>query len=178
MKLGVRGVHVGVPLTALVILFHATGCATRQGGGSATVEFRQPQQFSDLQLPGTTRERTAELVLPRLQEELSADARQSIPAGYQVQIVITEIDQPGVIPNPGAAFPIRITSDNSAAVVGFDYTVQGADGSVVRSGSQRLVQVPEDLGPFLDDDSPVPLIEYMINNWLGSLGWELSHSRK
>jgi hypothetical protein len=38
--------------------------------------------------------------------------------------------------------------------------------------------VPEDLGPFLDDDSPVPLIEYMINNWMGSLAWELSHSRK
>jgi len=178
MKLRVRGVPVGVPLTLLGALVYFAGCATGPKGGSATVSFRQPERFSDLQLPGSSRERTAEIVLPRLQEELNADARQSIPAGYQVQIVITEIDQPGVIPNPGAAFPIRITSDNSAAVVAFDYTVHGADGAVVKTGSQRLVQVPEDLGPFLDDDSPVPLIEYMINNWMGSLGWELSHSRK
>ena len=178
MKLGVRGVPIGVPLISLVLLLHSPGCATGPKGGSATVSFRQPEQFSDLQLPGSSRERTAEIVLPRLQEELNADARQSIPAGYQVQIVITEIDQPGVIPNPGAAFPIRITSDNSAAVVAFDYTVQDPTGTVVKKGSQRLVQVPGDLGPFLDDDSPVPLIEYMINNWMGSLGWELSHSRK
>ncbi len=178
MKLGVRGLQAAFILTVLAGLFHLPGCATRPRGGTATVEFRNPSQFSDLQIPGKSREQTVDAVLPRLQEVVATDAASSIPAGYVVHLFITEIDQSGFIANPGGAFPVRVTGDNSASVIAFDYVVNGPNGQEVKAGSQRLVQVPADLGPFLDDDSPVPLIEYMLNNWMGSLGWELSRSHK
>ena len=163
----------GATLTVLI-----AGCATGPRGGHATVEFQDPARFSDLQIPGMTREQTVPVVLPRLQEEVDQQAHSSIPAGYTVHFVFTEIDQAGVIPNPGGAFPIRITGDNTPAVIAFDYTINGPTGAVVKSGSQRIVQTPENLQPFMDDDSPVPLVEYMIENWLGAIGWQLSHSPK
>jgi len=113
-----------------------------------------------------------------LQQEIESLAQGSIPAGYTVNLVFTEIDQAGYIHNPGGAFPIRITGDTTPAVVAFDYSITGPSGGVVKTGQHRLVQTPEGLQPFLDDDSPVPLVEYMLSNWMASLGWELSHSNR
>lgn len=176
MKIHSRVIRLWCSVAALAAL--TAGCATGPKGGHATVEFQDPSRFSDLQIPGKTREQTVPMVLPRLQEEVDGQAQSSIPAGYTVHFVFTEIDQAGFIHNPGGAFPIRVTGDNTPAVIAFDYTITGPSGAVVKSGSQRLVQTPENLQPFLDDDSPTPLIEYMIGDWLGSLGWELSHSSK
>jgi hypothetical protein len=176
MKIFSRVIRLWWSVAALAAVL--TGCATGPRGGHATVEFQDPARFSDLQIPGMTREQTAPVVLSRLQEEVDQQAQTSIPAGYTVHLVFTEIDEEGVIPDPAAAFPIRITGDNTPAVISFNYTINGPSGEVVKSGSQRIVQTPENLQPFMDDDSPVPLIEYMIENWLGALGWELSHPRK
>lgn len=151
------------------------GCVSVPKGGDATLEFINPEGFVDLQIPGKTREETVPVVMTSLQQEVRDLARDSIPAGFVVRLRITEIDQAGTIENPGGAFPIRVVGANSPAVIAFDYAITGSSNQVVKSGHQRLVQIPENLQPFMDTDSPVPLIKYMLGDWMGSLGWELRH---
>ncbi|HAB16712.1 MAG TPA: DUF3016 domain-containing protein [Verrucomicrobiota bacterium] len=163
---------------ALITLLTAVGCATGPKGGQAVVTFGDPAKFSDLQLPGLSREQTAPKVLPDLQASIQNSAKNSIPLGYTVNIDVTEIDQAGFIPNPGGAFPIRTISDNTPAVIAFTYSVTNPAGQVVKSGNQRLVRTIAEIQPYLSESSPVPVLGFMMDNWMGSLGWELSHNSK
>lgn len=163
-------------LAVVVAAALAAGCATSPKGGRAVVTYGDPAQYSDLQIAGQSRQQSAPKILADLRSSIEASARRSIPAGYTVNVDVTEVDQAGFISNPGGAFPIRTISDNTPAVIGFNYTVTNAAGQSVKSGSQRLVKTINDIEPFLNQDSPVSVLSYMMDDWLGSLGWELSRS--
>src|SRR5512139_118340 len=124
-------------LITLGLLLCVPACSSvgRHSGGTATVEFVQPEKYSDIELRGSPPEKTREQLLPDLERFVQKQASLHIPAGKKLDLRISDIDDAGWI-RPIGATPKRVVRSVQPARVDFDYTLTDSAGTVLESGRE------------------------------------------
>jgi hypothetical protein len=163
--------HTILPLFSLALLLCLPACSStrRHGGGTATVEFVQPHRFTDIELRGTPPERTRELLLPDLERYLKKQAALSIPAGQNLELRITDIDDAGWI-RPIGPTPRRIVRSSQPGRVDFEYTLTDSSGGVLESGRKTLSDLPWDRLDRSFDNEQLPLTKRLLSDWMTQIG--------
>jgi hypothetical protein len=159
-------------LTMLFVVSWAvalTACSSTRGGGSAQVEFIHPEKYSDIKSRDIPEERVREIVLPDLQRYIEKQARVYLPAGQQLTLRITDIDDAGWV-NPVGAFSHRTVRSHQPGRVDFEYVLSDAGGRVVSEGRETLSDLPWDRTDRSFENEQLPLIKQMLRNWIREIG--------
>ncbi len=162
-------------LLALSLLLLAPACSSMRhhSGGTATVEFVQPEKFSDIEMRGVPGERTRELLLPDLEKYVQKQARLHIPAGQTLDLRVTDIDDAGWI-RPIGPIPRRTVRNVQPARVDFDYKLTDSSGAVLASGRETLSDMHGDRLDRSFDEEQMPLVKEMLSRWISQIGQHYS----
>ncbi len=158
-----------VIILGLLLSLPACSSVRRHGGGTATVEFVQPEKYSDIELRGSPPEKTREQVLPDLEHYVKKQAALYIPAGQKLDLRITDIDDAGWI-RPIGPTPRRIVRNVQPARVDFDYTLTDSSGTVLASGRETLSDMHGDRLDRSFDNEQMPLVKEMLSRWINQIG--------
>jgi len=149
---------------AIGLLFGGMGCATHgTGGGGAvpgavvTVQYTNPQNFTDFSYSPSafTRE---------VMQTLEPVMRSRFPA-YILTLQFTNIDLAGrTTVGPRT---VRVVSTRHPARLSFNYVLQDKSGHSAASGSQTLVQTPPARGT--GRSGPLNIETQMLRRWLQRL---------
>jgi Protein of unknown function (DUF3016) len=141
--------------TTLVSLLIATalcGATASFGSGStstkatATVEFLDPENFTDFKTSSIGGASDAEYLGKELRREINRQAGNILPAGYRVLLRVRDVDLAGEFePQNGPRFDeVRILKGVYTPKMKIDYSVTDADGNVVASGERNLTDLGYD----------------------------------
>ena len=124
-------------IIAIVMLFWGAGCTTQGGRGptssAVTIQFVNPERFTDFSLQRRDLEYTAAVFTQRMTEALQPVMESRFP-GCQLRLRFTDIDLAGrrtsmASPPTRASMPARFS---------FNFALQERSGRTLASGSQRL----------------------------------------
>jgi hypothetical protein len=163
-----------VIMLGLLLSLPACSSFRHHGGGTATVEFVQPEKYSDIELRGSPPEKTREQVLPDLERYVKKQAALHIPAGQKLDLRITDINDAGWI-LPIRPPPRRIVRDVQPARIDFEYTLTDSSGTVLTSGRETLSDMHGDRLDRSFDNEQMPLVKEMLSRWIDQIG---RHSSK
>lgn len=154
-------------LLALACLTLASGCASsrKSGGGAATVQFIEPQRFTDFVEAGAA-PANQDRLMRNLDDFIQRTGRQIVPAGQTLELDITDIDLPGQMSRGPRS--TRVIRGNESAQVRLNYRLLDAGGDVRREGSERLTRNPTSLGiqRSFDRDRNLKLVADAIRAWM------------
>lgn len=153
----------------LLLCVPACSSVRNRGGGTATVEFVQPEKFSDIELRGSPPEKTREVVLPDLEHYVQKQAKLYITEGQKLELKISDIDDAGWI-RPIGPTPRRVVRNAQPARVDFDYTLANSSGAVLASGRETLSDMSGDRLDRSFDNEQMPLVKQMLSRWISQMG--------
>ena len=137
------------------------------------VEFVNPQRFSDARLADTSYEASLGPSLTELRKFILEQAAGYLPDGTFLRMRITEVMDAGRFRTSRGGRQLRVTSDRDPGIIEFDYQWVAADGRVLRSGHQRLVNTlfPGRLSGTGGDMAlgEMPAIKIAMRNFIRSL---------
>jgi hypothetical protein len=164
-------------LSAFLIALGCIACSSTKGhrGGTATVEFVHPEKYSDIELRNSSPERTRNVLLPDLEKFVQKQAALHIPAGDNLHLRITNIDDAGWI-RPVGPTPRRVVRQVQPARVDFEYTITDAAGTALDSGCKTLSDTPVGRMDNSFDTEQLPLVKRMLGDWITQMG--LHEARK
>ena len=170
-------VNLSRPLAALLglglLVVVAAGCASpapqapRGTGGSATVSFVNPSQFTDFTGSGPSGKADEARLLAEVERYIRDEAPRHLGADRKVEVRILDIDAGGSTSRGPRR--VRVTDGNTTAQVVLEYTLTDPAGKQVASGQRRLVQSAESLATD-DSDEDLPLIKQALRSWLKEIG--------
>ena len=158
-------------ICAIAIALGGTGCTTGGGatsgqaavlGAIVTVQYVNPQSFTDFSVQGRNVQSSATLFTQEVTSTLEPVMRSRFP-GDTLTLRFTNIDLAG----RGST---RIVRSNTPARLSFDYVLRDSSGHTAASGSQRLTDTlrrTSTRNP--GQSSPVYLENRMLRRWLQSL---------
>jgi hypothetical protein len=164
-------------LIGLGLLLCVPACSSvrHHGGGTATVEFVQPDKFSDIELRGSPPEKTREVLLPDLEHYVQKQAKLYISEGQKLDLRISDIDDAGWI-RPIGPTPRRIVRNVQPARVDFDYALTDSSGAVLASGRETLSDMSGDRLDRSFDNEQMPLVKEMLSRWISQMGHKYSNA--
>lgn len=129
---------------AIGLLFGGMGCATHgTGGGGAvpgavvTVQYTNPQSFTDFSVQGRDVQFSTSAFSREVMQTLEPVMKSRFPA-YMLTLRFTNIDLAGrSTVGPGS---VRVVSTRHPARLSFNYVLQDKSGHSAASGSRTLVQ--------------------------------------
>lgn len=153
------------------IIAALAGCSTTSNktGGTATVEFVQPEKYTDIQLRNMSAESTSAQLLPDLERYIQKQAKLYLPEGEQLRLKITDIDDAGWI-RPLGANPRRVVRSSQPARVDFEYEFVDKAGKVLDSGRETLSDLAWDRLDRSFDNESLPLVKRMLRDWISQQG--------
>lgn len=143
-----------------------TDRAATAGGGSASVEFVQPEKYIDIRGSGSYASSDIEPKLSELRRFIETEAARQLPADRHLDLRITNIDEPGSVRPGGRAVRVARTSD--PAYVDLEYTLKSGD-SIVRSGTATLSSASPATGIPTTSSTRMPQVEDAFRSWLRSV---------
>lgn len=167
-------------LSGSLLALTLAGCASTalKGGGSVTVKWEEPANFTDFVTPRAEASYSLIAEQRRLENELIDLADAFIPEGCNVRITFRDIDRAGWI-DPLAPRAVRVVTDQWPARVEFDYRVTDATGEALRSGTETLrLAFPQYLRSRTEPESEMPDIREMFAPWFRHLGRQLPQEPK
>jgi hypothetical protein len=164
-------------ICAVAIVIGGTGCTTGGGatGGQAavpgavvTVQYINPQNFTDFSVQGRNVQSSTTVFTGEVTSTLEPVMTSRFP-GDVLTLRFTDIDLAGSgsARRPGST---RIVRSNTPARLSFDYVLRDSSGHTAASGSQRLTDTlrrTSTRNP--GQSSPVYLENRMLRRWLQSL---------
>jgi hypothetical protein len=136
-------------LVSLILAAALSGATASFGSGNettkatATVEFLDPENFTDFKTSFTGRAADAEYLGKELRREINRQAGNILPEGYRVLLRIRDVDLAGEFePQRGPRFDdVRILRDIYTPKMKIEYSVTDAAGNVVSSGERFLTDL-------------------------------------
>jgi len=160
-----------LPIVWFLSLALVAGCSStgNRGGGTAQVEFINPEKFTDIKSRDIPVERMRELLFPDLERYIQKQARIYIPAGREVTIRITDIDDAGWV-NPVGVSHHRAVRQYQPGRVDFEYVLRDSSGKTLSEGKETLSDLPWDRTDRMYENEQLPLIKQMLRNWIRKIG--------
>lgn len=154
-----------VPLLALTLGL-ASGVSAQDD--RVTVEFTNPQKFTDFRTSCVARAVDVKALAARLERYLRTAAARRLPEGQRMEITVTNIDMAGDIEvwrHPRLC-ELRTMRDIYPPRIDLTFRILDAQGTAVRAGARQLVDVN-----YLDRSAPSGVDElryekYLLADWL------------
>jgi hypothetical protein len=149
----------------------ATVAAPESSSGRVTVNFTEPEKFTDVKDGMTDYEnvRGRERFLPFIREHLEKRAEKLLSPGQKLNVTFTDIDLAGDFePWHGISFTdVRIVKSVYVPRLTFSFTLTDANGQVLKEGERRLIDgsFQMRLTSGFSDDS-LRYEKEMLNDWL------------
>lgn len=135
----------------VTVALTATGSAwaSEESGSKAAaqVAYTEPENFTDFRRSEYYIKSDAESLQSELSRAIERSADHALPPGYTLSIRFTDIDLAGDV-NPFQRIEMRDVREYRSVYpprLSFDYSVTDAEGNVVLSGSERLVDMAYDM---------------------------------
>ncbi len=142
----------------------AGGAKPTAAANAVTVEFVQPERYADVQVSGYSTEASREMLLPDLKKWIQTTGADLLKPGTALTLRITDIDDAGQM-NRGARRDIRVVSNLFPAQISFSWQLTNGK-NVVKSGSERLVQIAGESGERPDFLGSMPTVKYALWRWM------------
>jgi len=159
-------------LPALLVLAGAgpafAGAAPAQPASRVTVEFVQPDKFTDCKR--TSWGDTSTDLLNDLQKFMQATGERYVPPGMHLDIKVTDVDLAGEFePWHGPQFDeIRIIKAIYPPRITLDFSVTDAQGAVVASGHREITDLTFQMRIAWPTDDYLRYEKDMLRDWFGS----------
>ncbi len=137
-------------------------------GTRVSVEFVQPERFSDVQESGYTSGSSRDRLLSDLRDWLVREAPRYLPDGAWLTLRVTDVDDAGRI-RIIRGREIRVVSEMFPARVDFTWSLRDARGNPLKSGSERLVEIPHSSLIRTDSYGPMGSVKIAVERWLRDL---------
>lgn len=162
---------------AALALWLPTACSTpsskpaRGSGGSAQVTFAEPREYTDFRGSGPSGEADRERRLAELEACIQTEAARWLAADRKLEAKITDIDMAGGSTRGPRRIRVTGTSDETAEIQ-VEYTLRDQAGTLIRSGSERLLSSASSLASAsaTGSDPSMPLLKQALRTWIKGLG--------
>lgn len=163
-------------LAAVAAASVALAAGSPASKSASRVIFHEPEQFTDFRMSEFQRTSDTEALKKELTQAIERSTRASLPPGYTLEIRFTDIDLAGDI-NPfrnlrltdvreyRSVYPPRMT---------FDWAILDEAGQVVRSGSERLLDLAYDMRLRMPGSDYTRIEADMLRDFITGLGRDLS----
>lgn len=169
--------YTAIAAAALVGATAVFGYEQNGARDSATVEFLEPEKYSDFRLSEFGHPGDQEALEEQLRAAVNRVAARYLPEGYHLTLRFRDIDMAGDFEPFRGAFwrDVRIVRSIYPSRLQIEYAVTDADGNVVTSGERRLVDSAffSSAARSLSDSSVYYEIE-LIESFVRQLGRSLS----
>lgn len=157
-----------VALAAALALVPSAASASPAPDGPVTVEFVEPEKFTDIKegFLRTNVDRNAHL--KALRRHLQRKAASYLKPGQTLHIAVTDIDLAGdhtPHSNP-ALLDIRTVSNLYPPRMNLNYVLKDSSGNVLRTGEAKLQDLGFDIGSGGSVSDPLRFDKRMLDKWL------------
>ena len=149
-------------------LWLATLASAAEPAQRVTVHWTDPHAFSDTRDNPGIRQMRPEEWLALLAKHLERRAEPMLPAGERLDVTFTDVDRAGrVEPWRGPEWnDVRIVKDIYPPRIDLDFTLYGADGKPLRSGSRSLRDLAFMARASVVDQDSLRYEKALIDRWL------------
>ena len=155
--------------TILVTAFglFATGLAA-EPAAAVTVNFVDTDKFTDFSDSYSFPERGRPYLIKILSEYITKRAERKLPAGLQLQVVVTDVDMAGEFEpwRMASSRDIRIVKDLYPPRIDLSFRIVNAEGRVVAEGDRKL----RDMGFMYSgralDSDPLKYEKKLLERWI------------
>lgn len=160
-------------LLGLGLLLVAAGCASpapeapRGTGGSATVTFVNPSQFTDFTGSGPSGQADEARLLAELEQYVRDEAPRHLAADRRLDVRILDLDAGGRTGRGPRR--VRVSDGNTTAQIVLEYTLTDTAGKQVAAGQRRLVQSAASMATDTGSED-MPLLQKALRSWLKEIG--------
>lgn len=137
--------------------------------GPVSVQWTDPAQFTEIRQSRNRWEAQRGNWVRELAEHLRKQAAARLPAGERLEVTITDIKRAGDFePWQGMRTDhVRYMRDLYPPRIALDFTLTGADGSVLAQGSRELTDMAYLHGrPRARDNDPLRYDKQLLDDWL------------
>lgn len=155
----------------LFALTIAMTCASNAFAGQAKVSWQEPEKFTDIRASNETRLGFQERVFKEL-EQVFSDMAKQLPDGYQIEIVVTDVDLAGDVNGTYRQMgnDIRIIKEIYWPRMSFTYAIKDAQNALLSSGTENVKDMNFMSGSrFTSGHSGFVYEEKMLNDWFKKL---------
>lgn len=127
----------GIALTSALSLSAAGDASAR-----AEVTYHEPDRFTDLRDRDFETQRGRQSTLDQLREHIEKRAASSLPAGYTLTVVVSDVDLAGDYePWRTKLADVRVVRDIYPPRISLEYTVKDAAGQVLDTAKRELTDM-------------------------------------
>jgi len=151
---------------------------TLTSAADVVVEWQNPEDWSDFDNPSVSNEDAVRIYLPKLEEHLNKTANRLLPEGYQLKMVVSDIDMAGEYePWQKANYgDVRIVRGIYPPKIRFTWELNNAEGELVLSGEEHLIDMGFDFRSRSFNNDVLYYEKQMLRDWLYSLKRDLSQA--
>ena len=132
----------------------------------ATVNFENPEKFSDLKDSMTGTDKGREYYLKEIRKLIEEQA-QRLPVGQKLTITFTDIDMAGdYLPAMASGHDVRVVKDIYPPRMKFTYRITDAADAVVNEGQENLTDLDFMHTPGLDRNDTLFYEKALLRDWL------------
>ena len=135
--------------------------------GPVDVQWTDPAQFSEIRLSRNRFEARRGDWVHDLAVYLRERAARRLSPGQRLDVTITDIERAGEFEPGMRTSSVRFMRDVYPPRISLDFTLTGADGAVLATGSRELIDVGYLQGrPRAFDNDPLRYEKQLIDDWL------------
>lgn len=155
-------------LGAALMLTAAAAAAQSPTTGPVSVEFVNPEKFTDIKEGFLRSDVEGNVHLNALRKHLEKKAATYLEPGQTLHLAVTDIDLAGDhTPHSNAALlDIRTVSNLYPPRMNLNYTLRDASGAVARTGEAKLKDLGFDLSSGGSVSDPLRYDKRMLDKWL------------
>jgi hypothetical protein len=159
---------IGFGVAAAIALL-ADGCSSPDsssaGGGTARVEFVNPEKYTDLQANDRTLADSRTVLLPKIESYITDQAVRLLPSGRHLDVRILNIDEAGSI-RLISGRQIRVAPDSEPARIELEYTLTDSTGKTLKSGRENLNSFGRPPNPSEQRSEELHLEKDLLRRWI------------
>jgi hypothetical protein len=157
------------PKTLITALLACLPVAAWSVSSPVSVEFANPEKFTDVGERHPPSEKMRDAYLDNLRTYILERAGRLLPDGQSLYVSISDVDMAGGFePWRGAARDVRIIRDIYPPRIALTFKLAASDGSVIKQGERKLI----DAGFLVNSDryasDPLRYEKALIDRWLAS----------
>lgn len=144
------------------------------GAASVSVDWSEPEGYADVRYQGRQDREYRTRVLGDLEVFLAEQAKERLPEGYTLKLVVTDVDLAGEFESwRGPALDgVRVVKDIYPARVSFTYELKDVSGAAVATGEEYLHSGFR-LGRMRYERETAPIVRELLEDWVRRLGRQL-----
>ncbi len=167
-----------IPILTALVLTGATaafGLGARGDNVRTSVEFHEPENFTDFKSSDFASARDQEWLAAELRREVERLARRELPAGFGLKLRFTDIDMAGDFEpwRRAGLHDTRIVREIYPPRLSLQYEVTDASGEVVASGERRLIDMNHLQRLRLNRHDPLSYETELLSDFLRDLRREI-----